>query len=205
MSTDHLTTRVILARHGEAAYPSIAGSDTSGGILTELGQEQARGLGHSLRDQGVTAVACSELSRARQTARVAAGILGLEVEVRAGLQEYRVGDEPDDVRALAMALLGWLAGDLGARILGGESGEEVAQRVLPVLDDLVHLHAGGTVLVVMHGGTIIATLGSIAPGQAGLPSDDDPHHLESDLVGGSHFCLERSPDGWRIVPATDLG
>ena len=53
-------------------------------------------------------------------------------------------------------------GDLEARILGGESGDEIVQRVFPVLDDLVDLHAGETLLVVIHGGAILATLGSIA-------------------------------------------
>lgn len=75
-------------------------------------------------------------------------------------------------------------GDLEARILGGESGDEIVQRVFPVLDDLVDLHAGETLLVVIHGGAILATLGSIAPGRTGLPSDDNPYNLDSDLVGG---------------------
>lgn len=200
MSSSRLATRIILARHGEAAYPSTAGGGTSGGILTDLGQVQAHGLGHALRDQGVAAVVSSELSRAKQTATIAADILDLGVDVRPGLHEYELGGEAYDVRALGTALLGWLAGNLHARVLGGESGDEIARRVLPVLDDLVRLHAGETVLVVMHGGAIIATLGSIAPGRTGLPSNDDPHNLESDLPGGAYFCLEHRPASWRLIP-----
>ncbi|MFT4226532.1 histidine phosphatase family protein [Micropruina sp.] len=199
MSSNHPTTRIILARHGEAAYPSTAESDKSGGILTDLGQDQARSLGYALRNQGVAAVVCSELSRAKQTATIAADILGLEVGVRPGLHEYQLGEEPYTTQALGTALLGWLAGHLQARVLGGESGDEIARRVFPVLEDLVSLYAGEMVLVVMHGGAIIATLGSIAPGRTGLPSDNNPHNLESDLPGGAHFCLEHSPDGWRII------
>lgn len=190
----------MLARHGEAAYPSTAENETGGGILTELGQDQARKLGYRLRGQGVVAVACSDLSRAEQTAKIAAEILGLEVDVRPGLHEYEVGDEPYTIPAIGAALLGWLAGDLEARVLGGESGAEVARRVFPVLASLVQTHAGETVLVVIHGGAIIATLGSIAPGRTGLPSDNNPHNLESDIAGGAYFCLEHSPDGWRIIP-----
>lgn len=198
MSTDGLTTRIILARHGEAAYPSTAENESGGGILTELGHDQARELGYRLRDQGVAVVVCSELSRARQTAEVAADILSLEVVVRVGLHEYEMGDEPYSIQALGRTLLGWLAGHLQARVLGGESGAEVVQRVFLVLDQLVGRHAGETVLVVMHGGAIIATLGSVSPGETGLPSGGNPHNLESDIAGGAYFCLERDSDGWRI-------
>lgn len=199
MSSDQLTTRIILARHGEAAYPSTG---ETGGILTDLGCEQARVLGDTLRDQDVAAVVCSELSRAMQTAQIVADILDLEVDVRSGLHEYELGEEPHSIEALGRTLLGWLAGDLGARVLGGESGDEIRKRVLPVLDDLVHVHAGKTVLVVIHGGAIIATMGSIAPGRTGLPSDNNPYNLDSDLVGGAHFCLEHRSGTWRIVPQT---
>ena len=91
-------------------------------------------------------------------------------------------------------------GDLEARILGGESGDEIVQRVFPVLDDLVDLHVGETLLVVIHGGAILATLGSIAPGRTGPLSDDNPYNLDSDLVGGAHFCLHHRAGTWRVVP-----
>lgn len=54
----------------------------------------SRGLGHAMLDQDVAAVVCSELSRARETAMIAADILDLDVEVRQGLHEYRPGDAP---------------------------------------------------------------------------------------------------------------
>lgn len=202
MINQQKTTRIILARHGEAAYPSNSGDDVSGGILTELGLTQARSLGDRLRNQDVAAIICSELSRARQTAEIAAEILRLPVDVRSGLHEYQAGDKPYDLESLGASLLAWLNGNLQARILGGESGEGVAQRIHPVLDDLVRVHEGKTVLVVIHGGAIIATLGSIAPGKAGLPTDDNPHHLAQDIAGGASFSLEHCPDGWIVLPRT---
>jgi 2,3-bisphosphoglycerate-dependent phosphoglycerate mutase len=201
MSSDPVT-RIVLARHGEAAYPSSPGDDAGGGVLTELGREQARGLGSGLRDEGVTAVVSSELSRATQTAEIAADLLGLEPSVRTGLHEYEQGDEPYDLRAIGTALLAWLAGDLEPRLLGGENGDEIVRRVMPVLGDLVVRHPGGTVLVVVHGGVIIATLGSIAPGRTGLPSEGNPSNLETDLPGGVRFVLERRADGWRLAPSS---
>ena len=194
MTHQHKTTRIILARHGEAAYPSISGN-ASGGILTNLGRSQARALGDRLRNQENAAIICSELSRATQTAEIAAEILHLPVDVRAGLHEYRAGEEPYNLQSLGTTLMAWLNGDLQARILGGESGEEVTHRIRPVLDDLARMHEGKTVLVVIHGGAIIATLGSIAPGNTGLPTDGNPHLLQQDIPGGASFSVEQRSDG----------
>lgn len=198
--TNQETTRIILARHGEATYSSDNEDDASGGLLTELGRSQARALGDRLRKRKIAAIVCSDLSRARQTAEIAAETLDLPVAVRVGLHEYRAGDDPYDLRSLGAALVAWLAGDLQPRILGGESGEEVAQRIRPVLDDLVRAYEGKTVLVVIHGGAIIATLGSIAPGKTGLPTDDQPENLEHDIPGGAYFSIEHHQGGWTVLP-----
>lgn len=147
----------------------------------------------------------SDLSRAEQTGRIAAGILGLEVDVRTGLHEYVAGEEPYSTRAVGAALLSWLAGDLHVRVLGGESGAEVARRVFRVLDDLVQRRAGEAVLVVAHGGVIISVLGSIVPGRAGPPSGNNPDHLDRDIAGGAYFSLEHRPGGWRMSPSPHLG
>jgi broad specificity phosphatase PhoE len=85
-------TRVLLARHGEAAYETD-GSGDSGGSPTPTGRRRAQALGQRLVGFHPTTVICSELSRAVQTAEIAAAVLALPVHVRVGLQEYDVGDE----------------------------------------------------------------------------------------------------------------
>ena len=194
MSDLHCPARIILARHGEAEYET----DTiveAGGSLTALGREQARDLGERLRGERVAGIVCSELARAVQTAEIAAGVLGLPVRVRAGLQEFPAGDfrgreyEPaffdDMVRS-------WLAGDLDAGVPGGETGQETADRVLAVLDEVADGFRGETVLAVVHGGVIVALWGAIAPGSPDAPA--------ADLVrNGSTYVLERDADGWRLV------
>ena len=195
-------TRIVLARHGEASYPSAGESGDAGGTLTELGRSQARALGDRLRDVGVAAVFCSELSRSRETAEIAAELLELPVQTRKGLQEYDIGDErgkPLDVELFARLLLAWLGGDLQVGFPGGEDGRQVAMRMFAVLDELVERFGGKTVLVVSHGGAIIATLGSIAPGETGLPPDGDGYPREEDLPGGASYLLEHGPDGWRLL------
>jgi 2,3-bisphosphoglycerate-dependent phosphoglycerate mutase len=128
MGDVHCPARLILARPGEAAY-EIGPAGGSGGSLTALGRGQARELAQVL---------CSELSRAVQTAEIAAAALGLSVEVRGELRERADGETDDDVAARAVAVL-----------------DEVADRF-----------RGETVLVVSHGGVIGAVVGRLAPGSA---------------------------------------
>ena len=61
------------------------------------------------------------------------------------------------------------------------------------LDDLAGRFRGETVLAVSHGGAMIATLGSIAPGACGLPKHGN------DIPGGTAYAVEHSSDGWRFL------
>ena len=56
----------------------------------------------------------------------------------------------------------WVAGDVDARAPGSESAVEIAARVRGVLDDIADQHRGEAVLVVSHGGAIVATLAVLA-------------------------------------------
>jgi probable phosphoglycerate mutase len=192
----HCPARVVLARHGEADYETDLMTE-SGGSLSAQGRDQARDLGERLRSERVAAVVCSELSRAVQTAEIAAGVLGLPVTVREGLQEFPAGDFRGRVydRGFFDAMVrSWLAGDLEAGVPGGETGRETADRVLGVLDGIADQFRGETVLVVSHGGVILALWGALAPGSVLAP--------ERDLVpNGATYLLERDADGWRVGAA----
>ena len=187
-------TRILLVRHGEAAYETD-GSGDSGGSLTAAGRDQARRLGLRLNEFQPAAVICSELSRAVQTAEIAAAVLSVPVQVRVGLQEYDVGDErgrPYNAELFEPLLLRWLAGDLSAGIPGGEDGHAVAQRVLTVLGDIAERFAGETIAAVSHGGAIISVLGRIAPGGPDLPVD------ANDMPGCDMYVLDKSGGEWRL-------
>jgi probable phosphoglycerate mutase len=194
MSDLHCPARLIVARHGEAAYETETMTE-SGGSLTPLGREQARGLGERLRDERVAGVVCSELARAVQTAEIAAGVLGLPVAVREGLQEFPAGDfrgRVYDHGFFDPMVRSWLAGDLALGVPGGETGRQTADRVLAVLEGIADQYRGETLLVVSHGGVILSLWGAIAPGSAAAPA--------SDLVTNcSTYVLECDADGWRIA------
>jgi 2,3-bisphosphoglycerate-dependent phosphoglycerate mutase len=194
MSDLHCPARLIVARHGEAVYETDTMTD-SGGSLTTLGRAQARELGERLAGERVAGVVCSELSRSVQTAEIAAAALGLPVEVRRGLQEFAIGDflgRARDPLVLDPILAGWLAGDLTPAVPGGESGVQVADRVLAVLDDVADRFRGETVLVITHGGVILALTGRLAPGSPSAPAD------AYDVPNCSTYLLERDADGWRV-------
>jgi probable phosphoglycerate mutase len=190
----HCPARIIVARHGEAEYETEAMTE-SGGSLKTLGREQARDLGERLGSERVAGIVCSELARAVQTAEIVAGMLGLPVKVREGLQEFAVGDfvgRPWDPAVFDPMVAAWLAGDLSAGVPGGETGEQIVKRVLGVLDELADRFRGETILVVSHGGVILALMGRLATGTATVPHD------AYDVPNCSTYVLERDADGWRV-------
>jgi broad specificity phosphatase PhoE len=83
-------------RHGE----SLANSADRAGVprpaewdaLSELGWEQARGLGHRLRDAGLEVIVASTMRRAQETARGINEALGLPLETDPDLHELRQSD-----------------------------------------------------------------------------------------------------------------
>ncbi len=76
---------IYLLRHGEA---EDAASDDAARRLTKKGQRQARDAGLALRELGVGIDAClaSPKVRARETARIACEVLGIEVEMTEALR-----------------------------------------------------------------------------------------------------------------------
>ena len=161
-----MTTRIILARHGESVVNvvGLASDDLEGNPLTYLGQTQAHELARSLRTEGLTAVVTSPVQRARETGAIVATELNLPVGVEWGTEEVRVGIHAGEV-APASVLRGiddfriWLADeDLGHGYVDGESGLDVAQRCGAALERIADRHPDQSVLVVSHGGAIAFTV-----------------------------------------------
>ncbi len=193
MSDLHCPARIIVARHGEAEYESEA-MTAAGGSLTALGRDQSRVLGEQLSGERVAGIVTSDLARAVQTAELVARVLDLPVKVREGLQEFPPGDfwgRPYDHAFFGDLAKAWLAGDLAVGVPGGETGRQAADRVLAVLDELADQFRGETVLVVSHGGVILALWGAISPGSRAAPDPDR-------IANCSTYVLERDADGWRL-------
>lgn len=195
MSDLQCAARIFLARHAEAEY-EVAALLEQGGSLTPDGRQQARRLGERLRGERIALVYTSAMSRAVQTAELAAEAIGTAVVVREGLAEFGPGDShgaPSGQGLFDSVMESWLAGDLAARVPGGESGEEISARVVEVLDDLADRHRGEAVLVVGHGGALVATLAALAP------------RVLRDLVidNCQAFLVELDADGSRVTAWDD--
>lgn len=159
---DASPTRVVFLRHGETDWNVkrvIQGWKGTG--LNALGLKQARLAAQRIQamDLGVSAVLCSDLLRARQTAAALGRVLKLKPQPRADLRERGFGDwEGKSVDAvLARFKLGPKARTdpfLAFDPQGGESIRVFAKRMQGFLKAVVVEHAGTTVAAVSHGGPV---------------------------------------------------
>jgi probable phosphoglycerate mutase len=149
-------TRLLLLRHGQTALSVERRYSGRGNPpLTELGRDQAQRAARWVAAKGgITAVVCSPLGRARETAEAAAHALGLEVEIHEGLIETDFGEWEGLTFAEASArdpeVHGRWLGDVSVPPPGGESFDQVRARIEAVRDDLVARYPAANVLVVTH-------------------------------------------------------
>jgi len=198
------TTTVHLSRHGETDWNRALRWQGHTDIpLNALGLQQAAALAARLRAEEIRPhlVAASDLDRALRTARLAAEAVGGELVAERGLREIDVGRWAGRTRPEADVL------DPGvlARIDAGEDlprggGERFAQlqdRCGAVFDRLVERTAGGTLLIVSHGGPVRALLAHALGAAGGLdyPQLAIGNTSLSTLVGG--------PGAWRLVRLDD--
>src|SRR5690349_11779156 len=133
---------LLLVRHGETDWNAegrLQGHTDR--PLNDYGREQARRLAEQLEQ--IDAVYASDLSRARETAEIVAGRLGLPVVIDPDLREKDWGT--------------WegLTSDerLGVEY-AGETTEAHRDRVLAAVQRIAERHPGERVLVVTHGGCL---------------------------------------------------
>jgi probable phosphoglycerate mutase len=182
-------TTLIVARHADAEYESKVWAE-EGGSLTRDGREQARALASRLADRRVAHIWTSTMSRAVQTAEIAAAALGVGVTTRLGLREFEIGDAAGSSAKDPFAPIydRWLAGDLDARMPGAENGHEIVERFRGVLEEIVDQHPGETVLVVSHGGVIRMALPMLLT--------REPEHPPAALANCACVEAEVDADEW---------
>lgn len=162
-----MTTRLYLVRHG--ATQLSAEDRFSGDIGADLSAEgrlQAEHLAARMQDDDISAIYCSPLSRAIETARIVAGGCGLEPTSCDGLREIRHGHwegltRQDVETRFADEYAAWEADPFTFAPEGGESGVAVLARVLPAVREIITRHPGQTILAVSHKATIRILLSSL--------------------------------------------
>lgn len=171
-----MTGKLILVRHGETEgnVAKILDTRLPGLPLTERGVAQAKAFGTALAAVPRVLLSSPAL-RARQTAGYIESVVGVPAVVCEGVHEVQVGDLEGEGSAEAHELFqriyrSWHEGELAERIPGGESGQEVLDRYLPVVERLRAEYlvpdSVGDVLLVSHGAAmrlVGRTLAGVAP------------------------------------------
>jgi broad specificity phosphatase PhoE len=115
--------------------------------LSELGREQARGLGERRRNDGIAAVYASDLRRAVETAEIAFAGSDIPVHHDARLRECDYGElngaPVEHVSALRRH-------HIDEPFPGGESYRQVVERTRDFLADVAARHDGGRIVVIAH-------------------------------------------------------
>ncbi len=147
-----------LARHGQTAYNAEGRFQGQGAVpLDATGRAQAAELAERAVPYEFAALWCSPLLRARETADVVAGRIGLVAREDARLMETDSGDWTDrsfaEVQAEAPAEFErFRTGDPTFAFPGGESFAQQGVRVAAAFHDIKRAEAPA--LIVCHGGVI---------------------------------------------------
>jgi broad specificity phosphatase PhoE len=150
-------TTLLLVRHGETDWNAegrLQGHTDR--PLSDYGRLQARKLADELADEPLDAIYASDLARARVTAEIVGGRLGLPVTLDPELREKDWGTWE-----------GLTPAERDRVDFAGESTEAHQKRILHALERIAEAHPGGRVLVVTHGGSMrrvqTAALGMAMP------------------------------------------
>lgn len=155
-----METHLYLIRHGETDWNQQHRIQGLTDIpLNETGRAQARATGRLLSGRTFYGVYSSPLSRARETAAIIAGELGLPDP---GVVDALVERDYGGAEGLSFAEVERRYPDR-AVVPGQETREAVAGRVLPALHALAAEHTGEAILVISHGGAIRSVLTAVQP------------------------------------------
>ncbi len=171
-------------RHGEtdwnARNVSQGAVDTP---LNETGLAQARTAAEVLRNRGIRSIVSSPLSRARTTAEIVGGVLGLPLEFEDGLREVAFGGQ--EGQPMGGWFEDWVAGTFTPD--GAEPFMDLRTRAVAAISRALTREA--PVLVVAHGALFRALRAEM-----GLSPDvRTPNAVP-------YFCEPGTP--WSLTPAS---
>ncbi len=155
-------TRVILVRHGQTAW-NVGASSTEGERfrgcidlpLNDRGRAQAQALAERLAKEPIAVIYASPLQRAIETAEPTARRLGLAVQPLEGIVDIHYGDWQEHLHSEVARLYPtlyrqWLREPHLVRPPGGESLEEVRDRAMAALHQIMTRHQDQKILVAAH-------------------------------------------------------
>ncbi len=193
-----MTTRILLLRHAKTAAPHLFHGAESDVELGPEGRQQALSAAGRLVHESPSAVYCSSMRRAIQTAEPIAEACGLSVQIEQGIHERAMGHLSgtawSDTRTVhEQTMKSWSAGDLIATHPSGESYQQMHDRILPVFHSVASRHERGVVVMVAHGMVIRVLISTLirSIGRSDIGSIPIEH------VGV--FNLRQTDSGWILA------
>ena len=192
--------RLLLVRHGESTWNAEGRwQGWADPPLSDGGRKQVLAAVAELAASRPEAVICSDLERARETARIVAEALILTVEVDAALRERDVGawsglTAAEIEQGWPGALVAWREGRLVSPP-DGEPDTALGARVVDAVQRLA-ARAEGCLLVVTHGGVIRVLERHLGLRPARTPNLGGRwmHAENGGLVLGSPFLVPETGD-----------
>jgi broad specificity phosphatase PhoE len=184
--------RLVLLRHGQSYGNVERRLDTRppGTALTPLGRDQA--LAFAQGSGRPALLAHSVAIRASETAAVIGAQLDMLAHEVVGIHEVQVGElenrDDDDAVAEFNAIYDrWHHGEFDVPLPGGETGNDVLDRYVPVLTDLRMRYLddddfNGDIIVVSHGAAIRLASAVLAGVDANFALDNHLDNAESVML-----------------------
>jgi probable phosphoglycerate mutase len=214
-----MSGRLILVRHGQSHGNVERRLDTRppGAELTDLGREQARAFGASLRRRPGL-VAHSVARRAAQTADEIGAGLRMPTEEFGGIHEVQAGEledrrDDDAIAEFNRIYERWHEGHLHLAMPGGESGRDVLDRYVPVLTDLRlrYLDDNGwksDIVIVSHGAAIRLVAATLAGVESSYVLDNHLANTEAvvlvPITDGRWSCVRWGSQAPPFYPEPDV-
>jgi probable phosphoglycerate mutase len=196
---------LLLVRHGETAWNRESRwQGHHDAALSEAGRAEAKALAARIAADKPSALYCSDLPRARETAQEISKRTGLEPAFDARWREVDVGEwlglSPEEVQTrYPDGYARWLAGGTGWR--QGESYPQMAERGLTAAREIAASHDGdpAPVVCVTHGGVIRALVMHVL----GMPPA--ARRLLATGPTATVTAIDATAPAWRLRSYNDAG
>jgi len=187
-------TTVYLVRHGQIdANVERRWFGSTDSNLNAKGQQQADRLTSLFQKQypAITASYSSPLKRTMSTAKGLTGEFFGPAKAHPGLREYAIGELEGihfDALHAGHRFFDKIAADADYAPSGGESVNQVRDRMVDTLEELRLRHIGEEIAVISHGAAMAIALATLLKGSA-LPFND--YHMDN--TGVSKLVLGKTP------------
>ena len=171
-----MSLRLWLVRHGESTWNAIGRvQGWADPPLSDLGEWQAQQVAQRLAGEGLTAIYCSTLQRAFQTAQIIADKVDLTPVSDPRLREHGMGQATGMIWGRDAFISRWpfltelvnQGKPIRAQIPGAEPLESFSNRVNDAIHAIRQTHIDGNVAVVAHGGVFRTYLSDLMQASLG--------------------------------------